>query len=134
MNNTITELKFTEDLMHYDRNNVKELEPNEVPDFIIEQIAKVFLKTIKEEYEAFKTSEYYNEEDSDEFERLLKRLNAKKIKQILCDYEEACVLETSNDKFEKIYDFEMDSDTFRYAGEIRLSADGLSYWRDPSNR
>lgn len=124
----VPKLTLCEDLEKYDYTQFKELKCDEVPDFLIKQVTEVMLITLQKDYDDFKNSTLFNEEESDEYERLLKRLNFKKVKQIVND-DEAWFGETKNDKFDKIYHFQMDSDKFHYATEINLSGDGYQYFR-----
>ena len=94
-----------EELKSFSTNGIED----EISDSFINHIIEIIKLTSRVDFDDF-----------DEYKLLCKKLTLKKIKKII-ENQDAIIYNGSNDIFNKIFSFAMDSDELRYECEIHLS-------------
>lgn len=115
-------------LSKYDNTHCVEMLPSSIPPFIIKNIAEIIRLTVEANFDKRDMSD---EDEKHEHEGLLKRLTFNRIKKMMLEepYSDCELVETRNADGSKMYNFQMDSDSLRYACEINLGANGYDYFR-----
>ena len=119
-------LKECPNLEKYDNTHYIEMAGESVPPFLIKNITEIIRLTVEANYDQCDLS---NEDEKHDHEGLLKRLTLNRVKKGVLEGDGAYFGETRNADGSKMYNFQMDSDSLRYACEINLGANGYDYFR-----